>query len=277
MNDKAMRWLSAGLTHSILAGVTLAMLIPILWMISTSFKTVNEVFEGGLWFFPSSISLEGYAQVFEQTPFFTWTSNSLFVAVVQTAGQVVIAFFAAYAFAQFRFQGREVLFYFVLATMIIPEQAMMIPTFITINLFDWINTFSGVIVPHLASGYAIFLMRQFLLSVPRELADAAAVDGCGPLRTLWHVYVPAALPAVSALSIILFVNHWNEFYWPLMVLMDEQKLTLPIALVRFQNEGIMEWVPTMAVATMSTIPVLILYFIAQKKFVEGFSNSGLKG
>ncbi|MEB3103706.1 carbohydrate ABC transporter permease [Ferviditalea candida] len=263
--------------HSFIIAVTFAALFPFIWMASISVKPANEVFEGALGFLPKSISWDGYLQVFEQTPFFTWAYNSLFIAIVQTIGQVVIAFFAAYAFSRFKFPGRDLLFYFVLATMIIPVQAVMIPTFLTINMFGWINTFAGVIVPYLASGYAIFLMRQFFLSIPHELASAAAIDGCGELRILWHIYLPASMSAVAALSIILFVNHWNEFYWPLLVLTDEQKLTLPIALVHFQNEGVMEWVPTMAVSTLSTIPVLILFLFTQKKFVEGFANSGLKG
>ncbi|CUH97243.1 hypothetical protein P22_3370 [Propionispora sp. 2/2-37] len=265
------------LNHVVLISIIIAMLLPFLWMVSVSFKPANEVFQGGMWFFPTTVVWDGYRQVFEQTPFFTWMYNSMFIAAVSTCGQVLIAFFAAYAFTRFTFPGRDLLFYFVLATMIIPVQALMIPTFITVNLFGMINTLAGVIIPYLASGYAIFLLRQSFLGVPRELADAAAVDGCGELGILRHVYLPAAIPAITALSIILFVNHWNEYYWPLLVLTDEQKLTLPIALVRFQNEGFTEWVPTMAVATLSTIPVLILYLVSQKKFVEGFTNSGLKG
>jgi multiple sugar transport system permease protein/sn-glycerol 3-phosphate transport system permease protein len=271
------RKLGSASVHTFLLPFALVTLIPFLWMVSVSLKPMDDIFSDGIWFFPKTISMAGYAQVFQQTPFLTWAVNSLVISTLQTAGQVAIAFFAAYAFARFRFPGRDILFYFVLATMMIPMQAILVPTYITVNLLDWINTFQGVIIPHLASGYAIFLMRQFFLSVPGELSDAAAVDGCGPLRTLWHVYVPAAIPSIAALSIILFVNHWNEYYWPLMVLTDEEKLTLPIALVHFQNEGIFEWVPTMAAATMSTIPVLILYLFTQKKFVEGFTHSGLKG
>ncbi|HFJ9404206.1 TPA: carbohydrate ABC transporter permease [Bacillus paranthracis] len=263
--------------HLILIVVTALTLLPFIWMISTSVKTPDQVFEGGLWFFPSSINLDGFKQVFEQATVLTWALNSTFIAVIQTISQVIIAFLAAYAFARFDFPGRNILFYFVLATMIIPQQALMIPTFITINMMDWIDTFKGVIIPHMASGYAIFLLRQFMMGIPKELAEAAAVDGCGHLRILRHIYLPASVPALTALSIILFVSHWNDFYWPLLVLSDENKLTLPVALVRFQNEGMIEMVPTMAVATLSTLPILILYFFSQKKFVEGFTNSGLKG
>lgn len=275
MKEKVNCRLIAG--HGLLIVFAVVALLPFVWMVSVSFKPVSEVFQGGLWFFPRTLTLDGYRQVFAQTPFFTWMTNSFFIAAVQTAGQTVIAFFAAYALTRRTFPGRDLMFYFVLATMIMPIQALMIPTFVTINLFNMIDTFAGVIVPHLASGYAIFLLRQSFLAVPKELADAAAVDGCGEIGILWHVYLPASAPAIAALAIILFVNHWNEYYWPLLVLTDEQKLTLPIALVHFRNEGFTEWVPTMAAATMATIPVLVLYLFTQKKFVEGFTNSGLKG
>ncbi|MGG3626322.1 carbohydrate ABC transporter permease [Bacillus gobiensis] len=259
--------------HFFLLGMIAFTLIPFLYMLSTSVKSPDEVYGQ---FFPSSISWSGFQQVFADTPILTWALNSAFIAVTQTFLQVVIAFFAAYTFVRFDFPGRTAIFYFVIATMIIPQQALMIPTFVTINMMNWVNSFFGVIVPHMASGYAIFLLRQFMVGIPKELAEAAAVDGCGPLRILWHIYLPATIPALSALSIILFVSHWNDFYWPLLVLVDENKLTLPVALVKFQNEGIIDMVPTMAVATLSTLPILVLYFLAQKKFIEGFTHSGIK-
>ncbi|WP_258000263.1 carbohydrate ABC transporter permease [Bacillus sp. Marseille-P3661] len=262
--------------HGFLILFTCIALLPIFWMISVSFKPSNEIYSNW-WFLPVPFSIEGYAQVFEHTPFLMWLTNSVLITSLQTLGQVVLAFFAAYVFSRFEFPGRDWLFYLVLATMIIPHQAMMVPTYITVNMFNWVNTLTGVIVPFLASGYAIFLLRQFFLGVPKSLAEAAEVDGCGPLRILWYIYLPASIPALTALSIILFVNNWNEFYWPLLILMDENKFTLPVALVQFQNEGVLETVPTMAVATLSTIPVLALYFMCQKKFVEGFTNTGLKG
>lgn len=268
---------TTALKHILIILIIFGMLIPFFWMISTSFKDPKEIFDGGLWFFPTSFSLEHYERVIHDTLFLTWLKNSTFIAVILTLGQMVIAFFAAYAFSHFRFRGREMLFYFVLATMIIPEQAIMIPKFITINEFNWINTFAGVIVPSLASGYAIFLMRQRFLEIPKELSEAAAIDGCGPLRTLWHVYVPASIPFLSAIAVLLFVSHWNDYNWPLLVLMQEEKMTLPIAFSTFQHEGLVEWGPTMAIATLSVVPVLILYLLLQKKFVEGFTNSGLKG
>lgn len=256
--------------------LALAVTLPILWMVV--FSLGNPVAGRG-WtaFWPQSLSLDGYIQVFQKSPYLVWMGNSLFIATVQTALQVVIGFLAAYAFVRFPFPGRSALFYFVLATMVIPAQALMIPTFVTINFFQMINTWAGVIVPFLASGYAIFMLRQFFLAVPAALVESARVDGCDEAGILWHIYLPVSLPSVAALAIILFVGHWNEYYWPLLVLTDELTMTLPIALVRFRNEGIIEWMPTLAAATMATLPVVGLYLVTQKSFVEGFAASAVKG
>lgn len=256
---------------------TVAMLIPFFWMVGTSFKPANEAYGGGLWFLPKTLSLDGYAQVFQQTPFLQWMLNSVIVSVVLTIGQAAIALLAAFVFVRYSFFGRNALFYFVLATMIIPPQVMMIPTFLMVNALGWMDTLTAIIVPQLASGYAIFLMRQFLLRVPRELADAAEVDGCKAVRILWHVYVPAAVPGLIALCVILFVGHWNDYYWPLVVLMSDEHFTLPIALVKFQHDGLIDLVPTMAVSTLSSLPVLIIYFFSQRRFLESFTHTGLNG
>lgn len=271
------RWAVKILKNIFLIGITLLVILPILWMISTSLNAATGDINIASSLFPNKLSLDGYKQVFSQTPFLNWAVNSLFVSLIQTLGQLFVALFAAYAFSRFNFPGKNALFFFVLATMIIPVQALMIPTFVTINTFKWINTYQGVIVPFLASGYAIFLLRQFFLKVPRELIDAALVDGCGEFGVLCYVFLPISIPGITALSIILFVNHWNEYYWPLLVLMEESKMTLPIALVKFRNEGMIEWVPTMAAATLTMLPVLLLYTVTQKSFIEGFSNSGIKG
>lgn len=259
-----------------LAVITLVILLPIFWMIFFSLGNRGDA-EGLRAFLPASFGLEGYIQVFKSTPYFIWLLNSVIIAVTQTGLQLIIGFFAAYAFVRFRFPGRTILFYFVLATMVIPAQALMIPMFVTINFFHLINTWAGVVVPFLASGYAIFLLRQMFREVPSSLVDSALVDGCGEWGILAHVYLPVSLPSIGALSIILFVGHWNEYYWPLLVLVDELSMTLPIALIRFRNEGLIEWMPTLAAATMASLPVVILYLATQRSFIDGFSAGGIKG
>ncbi|SFE56123.1 carbohydrate ABC transporter permease [Alteribacillus iranensis] len=267
--------IKAGFFHSFMFGVILAILFPLLWMVLVSIRPADQVFGASL-FFSTSFSLESYKQVFEQRPLGVWMMNTAVVSILQTAGQVMIAIFAAFAFSYFRFPGRDVLFYFVLVTMIVPLQALMVPTYLIVDTMGWLNSFAAVIVPTLASGYAIFLMRQFFLQVPKELTEAAKMDGCGPLRILRNIYLPVSIPAITALSAILFVTNWNEYYWPLLVLTDEMKQVLPVAITSFTNEGIVDWGPTMAVATLTVLPVMVLYFFLQKNFVESFSQSGLK-
>lgn len=262
--------------HTVLLTLSIIILMPIAWMVITSFKTEKSVFSGPA-FWPDGFNLYGYAKVFTDLPILRWMANSLIIAILQVSGQIFISILAAYAFAHFRFRYREVLFFFVLMTMMIPQQVTMIPTYLIVNNLNWLNSFQGVIVPHLASGYAIFLLRQSFLIVPRELTDAAEMDGCGALRTLRHVYISTSLPMISALAAILFVGIWNDYQWPLLVLIDKMIQPLPVALTQFRVEGSLEYVPTMAVATLSTLPVIILFLAAQRNFIEGFSSSGIKG
>lgn len=262
--------------HIILIGIAWITLIPLVWMVLTSFKTEKGVFTGPM-FWPESFNLAGYARVFRELPIFLWTANSFIIAFFQIAGQLLVCILAAYAFAHFRFRYREILFFFVLMTMMIPQQVTMIPTYLIVHKLGWINSFMGVIVPHIVSGYAIFLLRQIFLTVPRELVDSSVIDGCSPIRTMWYVYVRLSIPVISALVVIQFVGIWNDYQWPLLILTDQLNQPLPVALIQFRKEGLLEYVPTMAVATLSMIPVLILFIAAQRNFIEGFVTSGLKG
>jgi multiple sugar transport system permease protein/sn-glycerol 3-phosphate transport system permease protein len=270
------RRLEESVKHMLLAGIALVCLIPLLWMIATSIKSPQEVFAGQL-FWSGKVDMNGYIRALTQIPLLQWAWNSTFIAFWQTGGQLIVGVLAAFAFAHYRFRGRDALFFFVLMTMMIPPQVTMIPTYILINDFNWLNTFAGVVTPHLASGYAIFLLRQSFLTIPRELAEAAVIDGCSAFGTLWHVYLRLSGSVISALAVILFVGSWNDFQWPLLILSDKSMQTLPVAFVQFREEQSLEWVPTMAVATLSMVPILLLYIIAQRNFIEGFANSGLKG
>lgn len=264
--------------HATLALVGAAVAIPYAWMVLLSFKPTAELFSPATWFNLSNLTLEGYRQVFERAPFGRWALNSLVVASSLAAGQVLTSLLAAYAFARFEFRGRETCFWLVLLTMMVPPQTLMVPSYVIVHQLGWVNTFAGLVIPHLAWGFGIFMLRQFFLGVPRELTDAAALDGCGSLRTLWHVHVPLARSALAALTIIAFVTGWNEYYWPLIVVNSEEMRTLPIGIPRFTGADLdVQWQATMAAATMATLPVLALYIVAQKQFREGISRTGLKG
>lgn len=273
---RTLRIVEEGTKHFILITVAVISLIPIFWMLATSFKAPEEVFSGPL-FWANQFNLDGYLRVFREIPFTHWAWNSTVTAGLQTLGQLIIGVAAAFAFAHYRFPGRDAIFFFVLMTMMIPHQVTMVPTYMIVNELNWLNTFTGVIVPNLASGYAIFLLRQAFMTVPRELGEAAVIDGCSPFGTMWHVYLRLSGPVISALAVILIVGNWNDYHWPLLVLSEKSMQTLPVAFVQFREEESLEWVPTMAVATLSMLPILLLYLAAQKYFVEGFMNSGLKG
>ncbi|MEN1761548.1 carbohydrate ABC transporter permease [Anoxynatronum sibiricum] len=262
--------------HGILMITAILVLIPFLWMVSISLSDYGAVFQRFLLIFPTSVSLEGYRQVLENSPFMRWFFNSVFVAGCLTIGQLTLGVLAAYAFARYRFKGSEPLFFFVLCTMMIPPQAILFPLFMVINAFDWVNTYQGVIVPHLASGYAIFVLRQFFLQIPKELDEAARIDGCHGFQILYHVYLRSAVPAIISVGLIQLVRNWNDYYWTLVVLRDSQKMTLPVGIVAFRDETLVQWVPTMAAATLSVLPVLVIYVLGQRYFVQSHVHSGIK-
>ncbi|GIP19396.1 sn-glycerol-3-phosphate transport system permease protein UgpE [Paenibacillus montaniterrae] len=262
--------------HVLLIGLGLLTMIPIIWMISISLRSEQYVFSGHLvWTGP--LHWENYVKALTEVPFFRWLGNSLRIGVIQTLGQVFIGVCAAFAFAYYRFPGRDILFLFVLMTMMIPMQVTLVPTYLIVNQLDALNTLTGVIVPHLASGFAIFLLRQSFISIPRELAEAAAIDGAGAFRLLWTVYIRMSGTILWTLGVIAFLSNFNEFNWPLLVLTDPELMPLPLAFQYFRTETQMDWGATMAIATLSMVPVLILYLVAQRYIVDGFAQSGLKG
>jgi multiple sugar transport system permease protein/sn-glycerol 3-phosphate transport system permease protein len=255
-----------------------AVALPYLWMILLSAKPTAELFAPASWLRLDTLSLHGYAEVFRRAPFLRWLGNSALVATLLTLGQVATSFLAAYAFARFRFRGRDAVFLVVLVTMMVPPQTLMVPSYVLLHQLGWVNTFQGLVIPHLAWGFGIFMLRQFFLGVPRELAEAAALDGCGTVRTLWHVYLPLSATALVALTVLAFVSAWNDYYWPLVVVNTEEMRTLPIGIPRFTGADLdVQWQATMAAATMGTVPVLALYLVAQRWFLDGISSGGLKG
>lgn len=262
--------------HVLLAALALLMLVPIIWMLSISLRSEEYIFSGHLvWTGP--INWENYVKSLTEVPFFRWLFNSLRIGVLQTFGQLFIGVCAAFAFAYYRFPGRDILFLFVLITMMVPMQVTLVPTYLIVNQMNALNTLAGVIIPHLASGFAIFLLRQSFLMIPKELAEAATIDGCGPLRVMWTVYIRMSGTILWTLGVIAFLSNFNEFNWPLLVLTDPAQMPLPLAFQYFRSETQMDWGGTMAVAALSMLPVLLLYLVAQRYIVDGFAQSGLKG
>lgn len=254
----------------------LVVLAPFIWMLTVSMSPSSDPFRRIAFLIPTSVSLDGYLQVFRQAPVARWFMNSVLLTSILTAGQLLLGVLAAYAFARYQFRGREALFFFVLCTMMIPPQAIMLPVYLVVNSFDWVNSYKGVIIPHIASAYAIFVLRQFFMAIPRELEEASRVDGCQSVQTLYHIYLRASVPTLFGVGLIQFVNNWNDYYWPFLILSDGMKMTLPVAIVHFRNDSYIEWVPTMAAATLSILPVIGIYVLAQRYFTESSLHSGIK-
>jgi multiple sugar transport system permease protein len=263
--------------YLLLIVLALTLLVPFAWMISTSLKTEQYVLSYD--FVPRPASLDSYRELFEIMPMRRVILNSLFVTSVGTFGQVLMAAMAAYAFARMRWRGRDTLFMLYLGTMMIPGQVVIIPQFVMISKLGWVNSYQALILPVLFSAYATFLLRQTFLSIPRDLEEAAVMDGATHLTIFLRVMFPLSKPVLATLTVFGFMALWNSYLWPLFVAREEQYMTLPVALGVLQgnNQSLTEWNLVMAGAVISLLPILIVYLLAQKWFVQGAVISGIKG
>lgn len=270
--------------HLIAQGVmtlgAVVMLAPIVWMLSTSLKHESAVLSAVPQWIPSPATAENFVGLFTQAkdfPVIRWLFNSLFISFAHTGLVLLIASSAAYAFARLEFKGREFGFMVVVATMIIPAQITMIPVFLIVQKFGWFNSYYGLIIPGLAGGFGVFLLRQFFMQIPVELEEAAFMDGATPITIYWKVILPLAKPALAALAIFSFIGSWNDFAWPLIITNDINLRTLPIGIMIFQGRYTQEFGLTMAAAAVCTIPIIIAFLIFQKRITEGIAMTGLKG
>jgi multiple sugar transport system permease protein len=267
----------------------LAMMIPFLWMLATSLKTRAEVFSTSPLSFPTGLHWENYTTMWFALPsvtFGTFFQNSIVIASLATAGQVITCSMAAYAFAVFDFRGKRVLFALILATLIIPFQIVLVPNFILYRYLPWPLSDSGNWIgtnlplwvwAFFGGAFGTFLLRQFFLTIPTELADAARVDGANPWQIFRKVYLPLARPALATLAIFQFMWSWNDLLDPLIYLRDLPTYTTTVGLAFFQGQYVGKWPEMMAGALVSLLPMVILFLIAQKYFVRGITLSGLKG
>lgn len=256
--------------------ISLSIVAPLLLVVFTSFKPANEIYSGYPW--PSSPTLNNYIEVFEKLPFGQYIWNSVATTVLRVVGQLALALLAAYAFARFTFPGRGVLFALVLAAMMIPHQLTFLPIYLLVTNLGWFDTWTALIVPNLAMPLAVFLLRQHLLAFPRELYDAASMDGASELRILWSVLLPNLKPVMAALTIVLFIDCWNEYFWPLVVTETENAMTAQIGVNRFLDaERGDELGPLMAAMTLVSLPALAVFFFFQRQIVQTFVSVGIKG
>ena len=273
---KSTRWIGiAGQVFIIIAA--LIMISPFLWMIDTAFKSSAQVFHYPVVWFPHPIDWHNVVATWTSVPFGRFFLNTFFVATVTTVGQVVTSVLAGYALARLRFRGRQAFFLLALSTLMIPFQVILIPTFLIVKNLGLLDTLWAVILPNVATGFGIFLMRQFFLQIPLKLEEAAIMDGANKLRIIWHVLLPIAKPAVATLVLFAFLFSWNNFLWPLVALSTPQRMTIQPGLVFFQSAHVTEYNRLMAGSLISLVPIVILFLFVQKQFVEGIVAGAVKG
>ncbi len=270
------RVVSTLLVHVVVYGLALVTVVPFLWMAVTSVKELQDILTYPPKWIPDRITINNFVSAFDAAPFGRYYFNSVFVAVSVTMGHLVTCSMAAYAFARLRFWGRDVLFYIFLGTMMIPGQVTMIPGFMVLHWLGWIDTYYALIVPGLASAFGTFLLRQFFLTIPRDLEDAASLDGCSKFGLLWRIILPLSRPALATLAVFTFMGVFNDFLWALVVVSSDEMKTVQLGLAIFRDRYQTDWGQLMAASVTATLPILLVFFAAQKYFIKGITLSGLK-
>lgn len=253
-----------------------SIVLPLLIMLGTAFKPDSEMFSPAPW--PVQPTLGNFRRLFTELPFVVQVSNSTLNAVLRVSGQIFTSVLAAYAFARWIFPGRNLLFLAVIAAMMVPHQLTMVPIYLLIVKMGWYDTITALIVPNLVAPFGIFLLRQHFLSLPRELFDAAAIDGANSLQSLWYIALPILRPAISALAIVFFIESWNEYFWPLLVTNTAASSTVQMGLRQYIDpESSSDFGPLMAGMLLASLPVLAVFFFFQRQVFETFAQTGLKG
>lgn len=263
--------------HLVLLPVALVMIVPLLWMLVTSIETINETRQYPPVLVPKGFRLGNYTEVLRSAPFGRWFLNTAVVTTASVAGNLLFCSLAGYAFARIKFFGRDVVFVLMLATLMIPFQVVMIPTFLIVKKLGMIDTLGALIVPNLAGAFGIFMLRQFFRTLPIELEEAARIDGASRLGILFKIVLPLSAPALATLAVITFMWTWNDFLWPLITIYSDRNMTLQLGLTTFQGAHQTSTTLLMAANVMSMLPILLLFFAAQRYFIRGIATSGLKG
>lgn len=278
MDQRVKNKLKKVLAHVVLLTASCFFILPFLWLLSTSLKPSTQIFTWPPEWIPRPFTWTNYTDAMEYIPFFTYLKNTVVITVLSTVGAMLSCPLVAYSFAKLRWRGRNVLFAITIAVMMIPTQVTMIPLFIMFEKFGWVGTPLPLIVPaFFGVPLFIFLLRQFFLGLPGELQDSARIDGAGEFRIYWQIMLPLAKPAVLAVGLFQFMNSWTDFIGPLLYLTEPQSYTLSLGLQQFHNLRGAEWGLMMAVATMMTLPVVVLFFFLQKTFIRGITFTGIKG
>jgi multiple sugar transport system permease protein len=262
--------------------LALLFLAPLVWMVSTSFKAPDDIISGlgTMQWIPRPATTENFTNVMgkaQEFPIWRWTANSVFVALAVTFLVLIVDSLAAFAYSRLRWRGRDQIFALLVATMLVPGQVLLIPTYLLIRKLGLFDTYGALIFPAAAGAFGVFLLRQFFLTIPMELEEAARIDGCGPLGILRHVILPLSRPALATLGIFTFMGTWNAFEGPLLFTDSVLMRTLPVGITIFQGRYNIEYGPLMAAATLAAIPVTIAFLLFQRHIIKGISLTGLAG
>ncbi|MEL6879020.1 MAG: carbohydrate ABC transporter permease [Cyanobacteria bacterium J06643_4] len=271
-------WVKILLMYGLLSAIALTMLLPLLWLVSTSFKgPMENLFQFPPQFFPAEPTFGNFLKVWQTNPFGRYFFNSTLIAAVTVVLNLVLCSLAAYPLARLNFAGREILFSLIVSTILIPFQIVMIPLYILTVRLGLTNSYIGVIFPAIASAFGIFLMRQAFQSVPKELEEAARIDGCTELGIWWHIMLPSVRPALVTLAIFVFIGSWSDFLWPLLILDRPEYYTLPLGVAKLAGSFSLDWRLIAAGSVISIIPIILFFVAAQSYIVPSETGSGVKG
>jgi multiple sugar transport system permease protein len=262
--------------YAVLAVSSVLMIIPFYWSLATSLKLEQFVFSNPPQWIPNPVTLANYIHILTRIPFLRYFANSVIVAAVTTLGHVFFDTLAAYAFAKLTFPGRDKIFFIMLLALMVPFQVNLIPLYKIMATLHWTDTYLALIIPNLTSIFGIFLMRQFMMTIPSELLDAARIDGCNEFGVFRKVVLPLAIPGIATLIIFTFMGTWNDFLWPRIVTNSEKLFTLPVGLAQLQMKNTSNVAQIMAGTVLTALPMIIVFLFMQRQFIEGMTAGALK-
>lgn len=265
------------LLYIVLILIAVIMVVPFLWMLSTSLKTQYDAVKIPPVWIPDPPQWENYVRLFTEQPMFQFMLNTIKIVFFVVLGQLFFSSLAAYSFARISFKGRNVVFFLYIATLLVPGQVTMIPTYLMFAKAGLTDNHLALILPAFFSAFGVFLLRQFFMSLPRELEEAAEIDGCNPFMTYWRIMLPLVVPAMLTLGVFTLMNTWNDYMGPLIYLSSPEKYTMTLGIAYFKGVYTTQWNLVMAGSIVSVMPILIAYLCAQKYFIEGIAFSGVKG
>lgn len=264
------------LLYSIIVITAVSMIFPFLWMISTSLKTEKQIFTYPPVWIPQPIKWGNYVKMWKVAPFFRYILNSIIISSVGTLVTLFLSSLAGLAFSKYNFPGRNLIFVILLSTLMIPSQVTLIPVFLIVKNLHWLNSYQGLIIPGLANVFAIFLMRQFMITLPTELMDAARIDGCSEFSIYLQIVLPLSKSILVVLGILTYMSYWNDLFWPLIIINIDKMKTLQLGLALLKTAWVVEWNIVMAGTTLASVPIIIVFLFGQKYFIEGITLTGLK-